>query len=45
MARHWSMSIIYFRNDKSIPLIETEDEEVEEDIYYHDNWESCEIYQ
>lgn len=45
MARHWSMSIIYFRNDESIPSNETEDEEVEEDIYYHDNWESCKIYQ
>lgn len=39
------MSIIYFRNDKSILSIETEDEEVEEDIYYHDHWESCKIYQ
>ena len=45
MAGHWSMIIIYFRNDKSIPSIETEDEEVVEDIYYHDNWESCKIYQ
>lgn len=38
MAGHWSMIIIYFRNDKSNPSTETEDEEVEEDIYYHDTW-------
>ena len=39
------MITIYFRNDETIPSNETEDEEVEEDIYYHDNWESCKIYQ
>lgn len=34
MAGHWSMIIIYVRDDRSIPSNETEDEEVEEDIYY-----------
>lgn len=45
MAGHWSMIIIYVRDDRSIPSNETEDEEVEEDIYYHDHWESYKIYQ